>query len=80
MPLTDLEQQILTFEHQTWRYAGAKEGTIRDRFGLSATRYYQLLSALIDHPDALAHDPLTVRRLQRLRDARRQARTSRRTG
>lgn len=80
MALTDLEQQILTFEHQTWRYAGAKEAAIRDRFGLSATRYYQLLSTLIDRPDALAHDPLTVRRLQRLRDARRQARTSRRTG
>lgn len=80
MALTDLEQQILTFEHQTWRYAGAKEAAIRDHFGLSATRYYQLLSALIDRPDALAYDPLTVRRLQRLRDARRQARASRRTG
>lgn len=74
--MTDLETAILTFEQSRWKYAGAKEGAIRERFGMSAVRYYQLLNVLIDRPDALAHDPLTVHRLRRLRDARRRARSA----
>ncbi len=71
MPLTDLEQQILAFEHLRWRYPGQKEAVIRERFNMSLTRYTQVVNGLIDRPDALAHDPQLVRRLQRLRDARR---------
>jgi hypothetical protein len=69
---------ILAFERRWWRHAGAKEQAIRDDFGLSAARYYQLLGALIDLPAALAHDPMLVKRLQRMRDARLDARTARR--
>ena len=58
---------MLTFERQWWRQAGAKETAIRDRFGVPPTRYYQVLNALVDRPDALAADPLLVRRLRRLR-------------
>src|SRR3954470_25085297 len=61
---------ILAFERTWWRHAGAKEEAIREEFGLSAARYYQLLGALLDSPAALAHDPMLVKRLQRLRDAR----------
>jgi hypothetical protein len=78
--LTDLEQRILEFERQWWRYAGAKEQAIRDQFGLSATRYYQTLNALIDTRTALEFDPLLVKRLRRLRDQRQRARTARRLG
>ena len=49
-----------------WKYAGAKEQAIRAQFGMSATRYYQVLNALIDRPEALAFDPLLVKRLRRL--------------
>jgi hypothetical protein len=68
--LTDLERDVLTFERQWWKYAGAKETAIRDRFGLSATRYYQLLNGLLDRPEALQHDPQLVLRLRRLREQR----------
>ncbi|TAM66514.1 MAG: DUF3263 domain-containing protein [Microbacteriaceae bacterium] len=68
---------ILEFERQWWRHAGAKEQAIRDEFGLSAARYYQVLSALIDDPAALVHDPMLVKRLQRARDARVTARAMR---
>jgi len=78
--MTDLEISILAFEQSRWKFAGAKESAIRERFGLSAVRYYQLLGALIDRPDALAHDPLTVKRLRRLRDARRRVRALRVAG
>jgi Protein of unknown function (DUF3263) len=71
------DQEILAFERQWWRYAGAKEAAIRERFGMSATRYYQVLNALVDRPEALAVDPLLVRRLRRMRAARQRQRTDR---
>jgi hypothetical protein len=78
--LSDRDREILTFERQWWRYAGAKEQAIRDLFGLSATRYYQILNSLLDLPAALEHDPMLVKRLRRLRTARQRARSARRQG
>lgn len=69
--LDERDQQILAFEGQWWRQAGAKEQAIRDTFGVSTTRYYQLLNALLDDPRALEHDPVVVQRLRRLRTTRR---------
>ena len=74
--LTEREQQILAFEQKWWKHAGSKEQAIRDSFGLSSTRYYQLLNGLLDNPAALEHDPVLVGRLRRLRSTR--ARTRRR--
>ncbi|MBN1174804.1 MAG: DUF3263 domain-containing protein [Micromonosporaceae bacterium] len=68
--LDEQGRAILAFERQWWRTAGAKEQAILDVFGLSPTRYYQLLNAILDEPAALAADPVLVRRLRRLRDAR----------
>ena len=68
--------EMLTFERHWWRQAGAKETAIRDRFGVPPTRYYQVLNALVDRADALAADPLLVRRLRRLRRARARTRSS----
>lgn len=76
MALTEREEQILAFEAKWWKHAGSKEQAIRDTFGLSATRYYQLLNGLLDNPAALEHDPVLVGRLRRLRSTR--ARTRRR--
>jgi hypothetical protein len=75
--LRDRDIAILDFERRTWRHRGAKEEAIRDVFGLSAARYYQLLNAVIDSPDALRHDPMLIKRLQRARDARVHARSTR---
>jgi len=78
--LTPRDQQILAFEREWWSHAGAKEEAIRTRLGLSAARYYQLLGALIDSPQALAADPMLVKRLQRMRQARSEARARRSLG
>ena len=78
--LSRREHEMLTFERQWWRQAGAKETAIRDRFGVPPTRYYQVLNALVDRPDALAADPLLVRRLRRLRGARARTRSSQGSG
>ena len=74
MGLGERERSILDFERSWWQTPGPKEGAIRAQFGLSTTRYYQLLNDLLDDDDALGYDPLVVRRLRRLRDRRRQAR------
>ncbi|WP_435737011.1 DUF3263 domain-containing protein [Cellulosimicrobium sp. PMB13] len=76
--LSARDQEILDFERQWWKYAGAKEQAVRELFDLSATRYYQVLNALIDSPAALAHDPMLVKRLRRMRSTRQRARTARR--
>jgi len=75
--LHERDERILDFERRWWRHAGAKEDAIRTQFGLSAARYYQLLNAVIDSPAAVRHDPMLVRRLQRARDTRTNARASR---
>jgi hypothetical protein len=78
--LTERDCEILAFERQWWKYAGAKEQAVRELFDMSATRYYQALNLLIDRPEALAHDPMLVKRLRRLRAARQRARSARRLG
>ena len=76
--LSERDQQILGFERQWWKYAGAKEQAIRELFDMSATRYYQVLNALIDNPAALEADPMLIKRLHRLRATRQRARSARR--
>ncbi|HET7072380.1 MAG TPA: DUF3263 domain-containing protein [Nocardioides sp.] len=78
--LGERDRDILEFERQWWKYAGAKETAIRESFDMSATRYYQVLNALIDRPEALVADPLLVRRLRRMRAERQRARSARRLG
>ena len=78
--LGERDREILEFERQWWKYAGAKEQAVREKFDMSSTRYYQVLNALIDRPEALAHDPLLVRRLRRLRSTRQRQRSARRLG
>ncbi|MDT7599332.1 MAG: hypothetical protein QOK26_1409, partial [Pseudonocardiales bacterium] len=68
------------FEAQWWKYAGAKEQAIRELFDMSATRYYQVLNALIDKPAAMVADPMLVKRLRRLRASRQRTRAARRFG
>jgi Protein of unknown function (DUF3263) len=78
--LSDRDREILDFERQWWKYAGAKETAVREKFDMSSTRYYQVLNALIDRPEAIEADPLLVRRLRRLRSARQRQRSARRLG
>jgi Protein of unknown function (DUF3263) len=78
--LSARDAEILAFERQWWKFAGAKEQAIRDKFQMSATRYYQVLNALIDKPAALAQDPLLVKRLRRLRATRQRNRSAKRLG
>lgn len=78
--LTERERDILAFERLWWRNAGGKEHAIRERFGLSPTRYYQLVNELLEKQAAMRAEPMLVKRLRRLRSSRQRARTARRLG
>ena len=78
--LSERDREIIAFERQWWKYAGAKEQAIKELFDMSATRYYQVLNALIDTQEALEADPMLVKRLRRLRASRQRARSARRLG
>lgn len=72
--LSARDEDVLALERRSWPGPGAKERAIRERLGLSPTRYYQLLNALLDDPSALAHDPVTVNRLRARREEQRRRR------
>ena len=78
--LTQRDIEILDFERSWWKHAGVKEQAIKDRFDMSATRYYQLLNDLLENPAAMAHDPILVKRLKRLRTYRQRQRVARLLG
>ncbi len=78
--LDERDAAILDFEREWWKYAGAKEQAVRERFDVSPTRYYQLLNRIIDDEAAVAHDPMLVKRLRRLRSQRQRQRAARRAG
>jgi hypothetical protein len=78
-PLSSLDQrsaEVLDFEREAWKLTVTKERAIRERFGFSPSRYHQLLHRIIDRPEALIYDPMLVRRLRRVREVRRRARTA----
>jgi hypothetical protein len=78
-PPPELDQrsrEVLDFERGAWKLTVTKERAIRARFGFSPSRYHQLLHRVIDRPEALAYDPMLVRRLRRVREVRRRARTA----
>ena len=80
MELSQRDSDILDFERSWWKHAGVKEEAIKERFDMSATRYYQLLNELLERPEAEAHDPILVKRLKRLRTYRQRQRVARLLG
>jgi hypothetical protein len=75
---TDID--MLDFERSWWKHAGVKESAIKERFGISATKYYQLLNELLERPEALDYDAILVKRLKRLRTYRQRQRVARLLG
>lgn len=66
--LTETQRAVLDFERTDGHGAGLTASAIRAQLGWSQARYYQVLNALMDSPEAIAVDPLLVYRLRRLRE------------
>ncbi|WP_329957537.1 DUF3263 domain-containing protein [Nocardioides anomalus] len=58
--LTDRDREVLEFERHWWKYNGAKESAIREKFDKSSVCCYQVLNWLLDQPAALEADPHLV--------------------
>lgn len=78
LPPGDLE--VLEFERAWPVPSGPKDKAILERFHHNVTRYYQRLHHIVDQPAAEVYDAMLVRRLRRLRDDKRAARSTRRQG
>lgn len=65
---------MVAFEAKWFLLDEDRHDAIRARFACSVEEYNLELNRVIDHPEALAIDPLVVRRLRRQRDRRRRAR------
>jgi len=78
--LDERARRILDFERESWKLGLPKARAIRERFGFSPAKYHQLLNRALDLPEAVAYDPMLVRRLRRVREARRRKRAAGRLG
>lgn len=78
--LDERERALLDFERDWPAHAGRKAAAIRERFGITSARYYQLLNAVLDDPVSTEYDPLTVKRLRRRREERGRQRATRTLG
>jgi hypothetical protein len=65
--LGERDRAVIDFERSWFLYPGPKDRAVAEYLGMSATRYYQALRRLLDDPDAERYDPLTIRRLRRVR-------------
>lgn len=72
--ISERHQAMLEFERTFWTLDEPKPAAIRARFQCSVDEYYAELNELVEHPAAMEHDPLVVRRLQRQRLRRRRER------
>lgn len=68
--ISERQRAMLEFERNFWTLDEPKETLIRSRFQCSADEYYDELSRLLELPEAMDHDPMVVRRLQRQRARR----------
>lgn len=74
MPLSDRDKALLDFERSWWTFEAPKDVLVAERFGSTLDEYAAELEELTDEPEALAYDPLVIRRLARQRDRRRRSR------
>lgn len=72
------DREILAFDEK-WQSVpiGFIADGVRRELGLSLTRYVQLRMEIIEKPGALVECPMQVKRLQRERDRKAEARASR---
>lgn len=75
--MTESERTALRLAAATYRHPAVRETHALELLGLTPTLFWARVNGLLDRPDVLAEMPLEVRRLQRLRDARRRARNGR---
>lgn len=72
--MTRVDRHVLKIAARFYRLPGSRDAAALAELGLTPTRYAAALNRVIDDPEALTVDPLTVNRLRRQRAARMAAR------
>lgn len=67
-PLTETEKAMLDLARERYKYPAAREQHARERFGLTATQYWQRVNRLIDTREALEYSPPLVLALRARRE------------
>lgn len=78
MPLTVRDHMTLRLAFTPYNHLGARESDALELLGLQSTIYHRQVNVLLERPEALAAYPQQVRRLQRIRERQRRARSSQR--
>lgn len=76
MTLSVRDHMSIRLAAATYRYPAKRESDVLEQLGMTPATFWRHVNVLIDRPEALAAYPSEVRRLQRLRDRRRQARAA----
>lgn len=76
--LAESDRAVLDLAARTYRHEGAREQAVHDELGMTATRFYQRVNVLLDNPDAYVAEPVLIKRLRRVRQARQADRSARR--
>lgn len=64
--LSSADRAILDFAGRRFSSPGAHAAAVRDEFGMSVTRHWQRIGALLDDEEAIAYSPVVVNRLRRI--------------
>lgn len=68
--MSDDDKALLDLAGTFYAEESGRVAAMHSRFGMTPTRFWQRVNALLSSRDALEHDPVTVNRLRRLRSAR----------
>lgn len=68
--MSDNDRALLELAGAFYREESGRVAAMHARFGMTPTRFWQRVNAILATPGALQHDPLTVNRLRRLRASR----------
>ncbi|MFH0411547.1 DUF3263 domain-containing protein [Corynebacterium sp. L4756] len=68
--LSQMDKEILDFELRAPQAIALKEKAIRAELDISPVRYHQRLNVILELPEALAYNPVLVKRLLRKRGQR----------
>lgn len=74
--LTVRDHMTLRLAFTPYNHLGARESDALELLGLQPTIYHRQVNVLLERPDALAAYPADVKRLRRLREARRLIRSA----
>jgi hypothetical protein len=74
--MTDDERIAIRLAAAHYRWPAVRDAEVREQLGMTPTRFWQVVGALIVRADVVAEMPVECARLRRLHESRRRERCS----